>query len=295
MQTVNCTQLRNYLDSIVKTCNEAGPHLVSLVLFGSSVVGGFSEALSDVDLILVVPDGTCTNELYQLRLSVECIEFQNGFRSDCGAKSWIDRLAMKVTANNRTFFMCSRSELVSGKVRLILGLSRSQAFFVDRAVLPSIVASSVTVWGEDLLSQLPVKPIRRFDVFKSFFGLFSQALFCIALFPWASDATLYAIGTLKRSIHSCYLVYEGRRRSLEEEINFFERRFGTSRTMKELLALRTDHQRSLGFLIRSLPVLIWLHWRTAVDNKFPLSLMDRLREQPESNAKPTAGGHKWSS
>jgi predicted nucleotidyltransferase len=260
--------------------------LVSLVLFGSSVVGGFSEALSDVDLILVVPDGTSTNEQYRLRLSIEWLEFQHGFRSERGAKPWIDRLAMKVTANNRTFFICSRSELVSGKVRLILGLSRSQAFFVDRAVLPSIIASSVTVWGEDLLSQIPAKPIRRFDVFKSFFGLFSQALFCVAFFPWASDTTEYATGTLKRSIHSCYLIYEGRRRSLEEEINFFKRRFAASRTMKELLALRTEHRRSFGFITRCLPTLIWLYWRTAVDNKFPLSPIDRLGERRVTSRYP---------
>jgi len=35
---------------------------------------------------------------------------------------------------------------------------------VDRVVIPSIVGSAVTVWGEELLARIPLSPIRRVDV-----------------------------------------------------------------------------------------------------------------------------------
>ena len=43
----------------------------------------------------------------------------------------------------------------------ILDIPRAQARFVDRAAIPSIVGSGVTVWGEELLTHVPLPPIRQ--------------------------------------------------------------------------------------------------------------------------------------
>jgi len=137
--------------------------------------------------------------------------------------------------------------LLSGRVERILDLRPSQTLFVDRVVIPSIVTSAVTVWGEDLLSQIPMLPIRRFDVFKAFFGFSSQALLSAAVFPLLSGATRYAMATLKRSVHNCYFCYHGRRASLEEEVNFFQRQLGPFSTLVHLLALRGEYRRSFSF------------------------------------------------
>ena len=45
-----------YVETIVHTCADGGRALVSVVLFGSAAIGGWVETVSDVDLILVVPD-----------------------------------------------------------------------------------------------------------------------------------------------------------------------------------------------------------------------------------------------
>jgi predicted nucleotidyltransferase len=45
-----------YLDALVHTSAEDLPTFVSLVLFGSAAKGGFSGNVSDVDVIIVVPD-----------------------------------------------------------------------------------------------------------------------------------------------------------------------------------------------------------------------------------------------
>jgi hypothetical protein len=175
----------------------------------------------------------------------------------------------KITANVRSFFTCTRADMLSGDIGRVLGIPASQAKFVDRAVLANIVASGVTIWGESLLPHIPLLPIRRFDVFKAFFGLFPTALLCAEVYPFHRRMTKYAMAGLKRSVHNCYFCYELRRAALDDEVAFFERRFGPNRTLSQLLALRHEYRDSFAFVAGCLPTLVRLHWRTAFDNQFP--------------------------
>ena len=120
-----------------------------------------------------------------------------------------------------------------------------------------------------LLPLVPVAPIRRFDVFKAFFGQFPLALLCPAIFPLHPPMTKYAMAVLKSSVHSCFFCYELRRASLEAEISFFERRLGSNRTLMQLLALRREYRNSFPFVVGCIPTLVRLHWRTSIDNRFP--------------------------
>jgi len=154
----------------------------------------------------------------------------------------------------------------------VLDLRRWEAWFVDRIVFASIVASAVTVWGEDLLPRVPVPPVRRLDVFKALFGFSGQVMLSAVTFPVLPDATKYAMGALKHSLHSCFFCYHQRTTTLDEEVAFFNRRLGTSQTLAELLSLRRQYRRSLAFVIRCLPTLARLHLRTARDNRFARTL-----------------------
>jgi predicted nucleotidyltransferase len=269
-------RVRDYLEELVGACVDSGRALVSVVLFGSAATGGFSAVASDVDLILVVPDDADGEDKRRLRATVERIEALHGFRENSARpRAPLEAFVEQVTANVRSFFVCSRSDLLSGRVKRILDLRPSQALFVDRVVVPSIVTSAVTVWGEDLLSRVPMPPIRRLDVFKALHGLFGQALLSAAVFPVLPGATKYAMGVLKRSLHNCFFCYHGRRAPLEEEVNFFQRRLGPSRTLAQLLALRGEYRRSLAFVVHCLPTLVRLHLRTAFDNRFPREVLKR--------------------
>lgn len=262
--------VQDYLESLVRAGVDRGWGLVSVVLFGSAAIGGFSATASDVDLILVVPDGTSKEDKNRLRDMVESIEVLHGFRKNpARPQGVLEAIVEAVTANGRSFFVCTRSDLVSGRVERMLDVKPSLALFVDHVVIPSIVTSAVTVWGDDLLSQIPMLPIRRFDVFKALHGFLGQALLSTVVFPVLPRATKYAMGTLKRSLHNCFFCYHGRRASLEEEIEFFQKRLGPSRTLVQLLTLRHEYRRSFAFVIRCLPTLMWLHLRTAFDNQFP--------------------------
>jgi predicted nucleotidyltransferase len=263
-------RVQAYVETVVHTCADGGRALVSVVLFGSAAIGGWVETVSDVDLILVVPDCASDEDIDSLRREVKRIELLHRLRSQpVHGQPALEKFLDRVTAHDRTFFICTRGDLLSGNIGRILRLHPSQTIFVDRIVLANFVASGITVWGEALLPLVPVAPIRRFDVFKALFGLFPMALSCAAIFPLHPGMTRYAMGVLKSSVHSCFFCYERRRTSLEEEINFFERRLGSNRTLIQLLALRREYRASFPFVVCCIPTLVRLHLRTFIDNRFP--------------------------
>jgi predicted nucleotidyltransferase len=263
-------RVQAYVETIIRACADGGRALVSVVLFGSAAIGGWVETVSDVDLILVVPDTAADEDMDRLRSDVERIEILHGLRSHSArGQSALEKLLDRVTARDRTFFICTRGDLLSGNIGRILRIHPSQAIFVDRIVLANFVASGITVWGEAMLPLVPVAPIRRFDVFKALFGLLPMALLCAAIFPLHPRMTKYAMGVLKSSIHSCYFCYELRRASLEAEVSFFERRLGSNRTLIELLALRREYRNSFTFVARCIATLVRLHMQTSIDNQFP--------------------------
>jgi hypothetical protein len=84
-----------------------------------------------------------------------------------------------------------------------------------------------------------------------------------------SDATKYAMGALKLSLHSCYFCYRTKTASLDDEVAFFKFRLGRERTSQDLLNLRKEHQRSFAFVLICVPILIRLHLRKVCDSQLP--------------------------
>jgi hypothetical protein len=268
--------VRGYLDALVHACAEDGHALVSVILFGSAVRGGFSATASDVDLILVVPDGTSAGHRRRLCAAVEALAARHGVAGHAAPRAGrLATLVDRVMGTARACVVCTRADLRSGRVERILDLAPAQAPFVGRIVLASIVAPAVTVWGEELLPDVPVPPIRRRDLLVALFGSTCQLLLSAAVHPLLPGATRHAMGTLKQSLHGCYLVHHGRAASLETEIAFFRPLVGSERTLAELLALRRAYRPSLGFVLRSLPTVARLHLRTARVARFPVAVAQR--------------------
>jgi hypothetical protein len=263
-------RVQRYIEALVDTSAQDRTALLSVILFGSAAKGGFSGGVSDVDLIIVVPDDASPGTRDLLREAVIRLEASHGLRS--AMEPLPGRLQTRVeraVGHGFSGFVCTRSDLLSGDVGRVLDLRPIEALFVDRIVLASIVASARTVWGEDLLPQVVVPQVRRLDVFKALFGVSGQVLLSAITFPVLPDATKYAMGAVKHSLHSCYFCYHGRTAVLDDEVDFFRQRLGASRTFTALLGLRAAYQRSFGFVIRCLPALVRLHLRTARDNTFP--------------------------
>jgi predicted nucleotidyltransferase len=264
--------VEQYISSIIHACAAADSGIVSAVLFGSASTGAYSSSVSDVDLLIVLEDGATTQDSCRVRDTILHLEDRFGLgKQYLHRRGALDAIADHITNNVRSFFVCTRGDLLSGEPARILGITASQALFVDRVAIPSIFASGKTIWGEHLLLHVPLPPIRRLDVAKAFFSLFNQALIPVLAYPLLSDPTRYAMDTLKRSIHNCYFVYHSHAAHLAEEVDFLEPRIGAtaSSTLAQLMSLRTTYQPSFEFTVRCLPALVRLHWVTAWGNHFP--------------------------
>lgn len=264
--------VEQYVSSIIQTCAAPSSGIVSAVLFGSASTGAYSPSVSDVDLLIVLLDGATMEDKEQVRDTISQLEEQSGLgKHTSGQQGALDALADRITNNVRSFFVCTRSDLLSGEPARILDITALQAVFVDRVAIPSILASGITIWGEDLLPHVRLPLIRRVDVAKAFFSLFNQALIPVVAYPFLSDPTRYAMDTLKRSLHNCFFVYHTHSAHLADEVVFFEQRVGTTArsTLAELMTLRATYHPSFAFTLRCLPTLVQLHWITAWTNSFP--------------------------
>ena len=262
-------RVQTYRDAVVETCAQAGHPLVSVILFGSAAKGGFS-TISDVDLIIVVPDEAAEEHKRRLREEVVRLETVHGFRPAAARSSGaLQARVERAVGHLFACAVCTQDDLISGDVGRVLDLRPWETPFVDRIVFASIVASAVTVWGEDLLPRVRVPRVRRLDIFKALFAISNQVVLSVMTFALLPDATKYAMGALKHSLHSCFFCYHQRTAALEEEVDFFNQRLGANRTLEELLSLRREYRRSFAFVIRCLPTVWRLHLRTARDNRFP--------------------------
>ena len=80
--------------------------------------------------------------------------------------------------------------------------------------------------------------------------------------------TIYAITFQVPDFVSISFCYNRRSAALKDEIDFFQRRLGSSRALEQLLTLRHTYTPSFLFVARCMPALVRLHLRTALDNSF---------------------------
>jgi hypothetical protein len=266
-----------YVQAIVERV-VARERLISIVVFGSSTTGGFSAAVSDVDLLLVVADAVSEHDIDRLRDDVAGVEAQFSFASgDRGQRSRaLDAVVARLTATVRSFFICRRADLLAGSASGILGIGPLQARFVDRIAISSVIGSAMTAWGEDLLPAVALPPIRRVDVLMAFQSFFLQLMLLAVVVPVAPRATKHALDVLKRSVHNCYFCYHGRPAALDAEVAFLRRRVGGTSALDQLLDLRGEYRSSVRFVFRCLPAVARMHLRTLRDNTFPRRAAGRV-------------------
>ncbi len=267
-------EVRAYIDDIVSTCGVPNGPVVSIVVFGSAATGGHAMAVSDVDLIAVVADSTSLDARRGVSRQIDALETRHGLGKHrpktSGLGGMLAGFADRMSGNDRACFVCTRADLLSGDPARILDIPRAQALFVDRITMSGILGFAVTAWGERLLPSVPLQPVRRLDVAMAFHRLFNVLLFTAVTYPLLPGATGYAMDILKHSVHSCYFCYHGRVAPLTDEVHFLEQR-GGGPVLRQLLALRSDKRTSYSFVLRCMPSLVRMHWRTLRSARFPVA------------------------
>src|SRR5262249_7950532 len=99
----------------------------SLVLAGDARLGAISfqegSKVSDVDLIVVLPDDTTANTMGRLREKIALLEVRFGFRpiQSIGSRGWRSRVE-RAAGHLFPCCVCTRGQLLSGDVAAVLGL-----------------------------------------------------------------------------------------------------------------------------------------------------------------------------
>jgi len=248
-----------YLNALVATCVANCFEPASVVVFGSAARGGLSSKCSDVDTLVVVPDEISEDRQHALREQIALLETEHGFRTSTSNRSAMyEDWAEHLSSNSLSAFVCSESDLLSGDSARILKLNPIQALLVDRIALATILDSAVTFWGKDLLACANTPPIRRLDVLKASMSFFGVLLMSAMLYAVLPNSTKYAMGALKRSLHSCFYVCNGRSASLEEEVCYFRERLRKTQALDDLMARRSQYSPSLRFVIAAFPQIVHL-------------------------------------
>src|SRR5579875_48258 len=105
-------RVRGYLDAVAEACNRDGGGLVSLIVFGSAAKGGFSRQVSDVDLIVVLPDDASRERRARVRGEVSRLEIEHGFKKRSGPSNFLQGFAQRVCGTDLSCFVCTRSDLL---------------------------------------------------------------------------------------------------------------------------------------------------------------------------------------
>ncbi len=264
---------KTYIEKTVQLCTENNVDLVSLIVFGSILKGGFLDEVSDVDMILVIADETPKKTMRKLRKDLMKLEFSYGFRKK--SKSIMDvvfKTAEHITGMFISHFMCYRKEFVAAKFTKVFNVNPVLAFLLapTNIVWASTMASAQTIVGKNLLKIVPLPPITKKDVLKSnIMNSFLSLAACFA-YPFHPDATKFAMEALKWSLLTCYFCYEKKTSSIEDIIKYFQDHSFNDPLFEEMLSLREKYKKSFLFTAKSGRVMRCLHRMTIKENQFPI-------------------------
>lgn len=262
-----------YIEKTVQLCEENDVYLVSMIVFGSIVKGGFLEDVSDVDMILVIADETPKKTMRKLRKDLTKLEFSYRFRKK--SKSIIDivfKTAEHITGMFISHFICYRKDFLAAKFSKVFNVNPFLAFLLapTNIVWASAITSAQTIVGKDLLNIVHLPSITKRDILKSkAMNSFLCFAACLA-YPFHPDATKFAMEALKWSLLTCYFCYKKKSSTIEDTIKFFQDHSFNDPLFHEMLSLREKYKNSFLFTVRSGRVVKRLHRMTIKENQFPI-------------------------
>jgi len=269
------SKAKDYLYDVLSVIDSEEPSVTSIIAVGSVVKGGFSNAVSDVDIIVVLADLVPKKIKRFLDKELRSLEYKHGFRKH--PKSILETvymLADELAGMYLSHFVCYKDELLAGNSARVFNLHPLLSFFTPATRIPfaNIVVSGKTIWGEDILKHIKILPISRFQLIFGGVLYLNNTFNAIVAFPIFPNATKYAMETLKWSLHSCYFCYNLKAATVEEEVGFFVSILGEQLVFTELMLLRKEYKKSFGFVVRCFPMIIKLYNKTLREISFPTGI-----------------------
>ena len=73
-------KVRSYIDEVIQLADKRSPAIVSVAIFGSVAKGGFSESISDVDLIIALADEVPQKTKRMINSELAALELKHKLR-----------------------------------------------------------------------------------------------------------------------------------------------------------------------------------------------------------------------
>ena len=269
-----------YLDAVRQTADTRRQEIVSIWIFGSASVGGFSATVSDVDLMIVLADDVTQESKSDIRYEFEALERKHGLRH-CpnGRLEHLSEVFDQKVGGFKSLTLCYRRDLLSGNVSAVFGANALAEFINSSTHLfcfASIIKSAHMIWGEDLIAQIPIPAITKKHFLKNLLAHLLRNACAFLGYHILPNGTKYSMAILKGFLHNCYFVYKAKGAPIEDEIKFFRKKIGDSTVLAQLLSLRETYRPSPGFVIRCFRVLVRLHTVTMRENTFPFTVVTHV-------------------
>lgn len=265
--------VRNYIDDLILLAETRSSEIVSVSIFGSAAKNGFSQSVSDVDLIVALADEVPRETKRMISGELVALEVKHKLRKPPGSKR--DAVYMRIDVAAGQFlshFVCYKRDLLSGNRAAVFEVNHlaESLLFPAHIAFANIITSAKVIWGEDFLDKVHIPTLSKVHLAKNCASFLLLNACALLWYPILPNATKYSMSTLKWMLHGCYFCYTLKSATVEEEIDFFRTKVGASKVFLELLSLRREYQASLGFIIGCFRVLIQLHVVTVKENKFPI-------------------------
>jgi predicted nucleotidyltransferase len=265
----------DYIHEVIQLAHARCPAIVNISIFGSVAKGGFSQTVSDVDLIVVLADEAPQQMKRIISDDLAALELKHGLRTHPNSKlervyTTVDRIASQF----KSYFVCYKRDLLSGNTAAVFDVNPLIGSLVlsTHIGFAGIVKSSKVIWGEDFRYQIHIPALTKAHLVKNCAAFLLLNACALMGYPFLPNATRYSMSALKWMLHTCYFCYTLESATIEEEIDFFRTKLGERKPFSELLSLRQEYRSSFAFIRRCFSALSRLYVVTARDNEFPITV-----------------------
>jgi predicted nucleotidyltransferase len=268
-------KVRDYVDDVIQFAEARSSEIVSVATFGSVDRNGFSQSVSDVDLIVALADGVPRKTQQMICGELVALEVRHELRKPPGTKREAVYMGIDDAAGQfKSHFVCYKRDLLSGRTAAVFEVNplAESLLLSTHIAFANIVTSAKVIWGEDFLPKIHIPTLSKAHLAKNCATFLLLNACGLLGYPILPNATKYSMSVLKWMLHGCYFCYTLKSATVEEEIDFFRTKTGAGEVFLQLVSLRREYQPSLRFITGCFKTLVQLYRVTVRENKFPITV-----------------------
>jgi len=166
-------------------------------------------------------------------------------------------------------FVCRRKDFITWRFSHVFSVSRIFAKLLAPGDLVQlgILASGITITGENLLTKVFTAKISPRQIVKSFLMNSLQAMAALLIAPLSSKATIYSIEAVKWSLLSSFAYVNAKGMPVQDALEFFRGKLHTGTflalQLDKFMQLRESFHLSPAFVMKA-PLTIFLVHKKAI-------------------------------